>query len=306
MKIPFLSLLVSGLCLLPVGCEHSQADHTDTEDADSHDHHHDGDMATSDQSSSQTQPVVLSFAAQFGQKDARCGQTYSGVGKGGAATLELSDLRFYVHDVRLMDQAGTEVPLALTPDKKWQSQSVALLDFEDKSGACTGTTETNTELRGTVPSGRYKWQGLRFRLGVPFALNHADVAKAESPLNLSSMFWSWQSGYKFLRLEGEVTGRAGLVVHIGSTGCQKDGTGAVTSCQSPNRSEVSLTGLDPTKSKIVLDVATLLAESDLAQTKGTECMSGPGNADCAPLFSALGLPYGTSPSVTQTIFRVGP
>lgn len=306
MKIPFLSLLVSGLCLLPVGCEHSSSEHEASDDADAHEHHHDGDMATVDLSSAQTQSVVLSFAAQLGQKEARCGQKYSGLGKSGSATLELSDLRFYVHDVRLVDQQGTEVPLTLTVDNKWQNQRVALLDFEDKSGACTGTTELNTVVRGTVLAGSNKWQGLRFRLGVPFALNHADVTKAESPLNLSSMFWSWQSGYKFLRLEGEVTGSAGLVVHLGSTGCQKDGTGAVTSCQSPNRPEVSLTGFDPSSSKIVLDVATLLAESDLAQTKGTECMSGPGNADCAPLFSALGLPYGSSPSVAQKTFRVGP
>lgn len=304
MKIPLLSLLVSGLCLFPVGCEHAAEDHAESEDADSHDHHHEADMASADQSSSQ--PVIVSFAALLGQKEARCGQKYSGLGKGGSATLELSDLRFYVHDLRLVDQSGTEVPVTLTADKKWQNQSVALIDFEDKSGACTGTTETNTEVRGTVPAGSYKWQGLRFRLGVPFALNHADVAKAESPLNLSSMFWSWQSGYKFLRLEGEVTGSAGLVVHIGSTGCQKDAAGIVTSCQSPNRPEVSLMGIDPQKSKVVLDLAKLLADSDLTQSKGTECMSGPGNADCAPLFSALGLAYGTSPAVTQKIFVAGP
>lgn len=247
-------------------------------------------------------PVAIEFAARVGTRDFACGQKYTGVGQGGASTIEAADFRLYVHDVRLIDAAGIETPITLDEDKKWQHQGVALLDFEDKSGECTGTTDTNRQIRGTVAGAGRIWKGIRFKLGVPFSLNHSDVATAPSPLNLSSMFWSWQGGYKFLRLEGQNAGGLGFIVHLGSTGCMKDGSGKVTACQSPNRPEVALDGFSPTKQRIVVDLATLFSATDLS--KEVECMSGPGVADCVPLFDRLGLAYGGTPAGAQQLFRV--
>src|SRR5690606_25468578 len=84
----------------------------------------------------------------------------------------------------------------------WQHENLALLDFEDKTGACAnGTTPTNTSVRGTVPPGSYV--GLAFDVGVPAALNELDAASSEtpSPLNLTAMYWSWTTGYKYLRVD---------------------------------------------------------------------------------------------------------
>ncbi len=82
------------------------------------------------------------------------------------------------------------VVVALEQDGVWQHEDVALLDFENKAGACAnGTVELNTSVRGTVPAGT-RSSGLRFKLGVPFALNHANAATAPSPLNLTAMFWN--------------------------------------------------------------------------------------------------------------------
>ncbi|MEM7592163.1 MAG: MbnP family protein, partial [Cyanobacteria bacterium P01_A01_bin.83] len=87
-------------------------------------------------------------------------------------------------------------------DGKWQHQNVALLDFEDGTDSCdNGTPEIRTQVVGTIPEGDY--ESLQFTLGVPPQLNHDDAAIAPSPLNLTSMWWNWQGGYKFLRLDLE-------------------------------------------------------------------------------------------------------
>ena len=143
--------------------------------------------------------------------------------------------------------------------------------------------------------------GLRFTVGVPFAQNHQDQAAAPSPLNLTGMFWSWQSGYKFVRIEGKTASGSAYLLHLGSTGCAKDGSGQVTSCTSPNRATVTLSGFDPARNTIAVDLAALLAGSDLSAS--AECHSQSDKAACAPYFKALGLPFMEKPA-TQSAFRV--
>jgi uncharacterized repeat protein (TIGR04052 family) len=229
--------------------------------------------------------ITLRFAARFGENDFACGQSYEGLGTSGA-TLTPDDLRLYVHNIRLVRADGSEEPLALTQDGAWQHEDLALLDFEDKSGPCSnGTTATRSEVTGEAAEGPYT--GVRFTLGVPFELNHNDVTAAPSPLNLSGMFWSWNGGYKFLRLDTQ----EGFRIHLGSTGCQGE-VGDISSCDHPNRAEYELTGFDPTTGTIVFDFASLLGGSDLSQNAPNTaegCMSAPDDADCEPIFSRLGM-----------------
>ncbi|MEM8828307.1 MAG: MbnP family copper-binding protein [Cyanobacteria bacterium P01_G01_bin.19] len=153
------------------------------------------------QAQSNTQEVAIEFEGWVGEDRFVCGESYDRVGRA-ETTITPTDFRFYVSDVALIDEDGNPVPVELEQDGKWQHQSTALLDFEDGSNACdNGTTETNTAIVGTVPEGDY--QGLQFTLGVPQNLNHEDAAIAPSPLNLTSMWWNWQGGYKFLRAEME-------------------------------------------------------------------------------------------------------
>ncbi|MCU0527110.1 MAG: metallo-mystery pair system four-Cys motif protein [Elainella sp. Prado103] len=144
------------------------------------------------------QPVTLRFSAQVGDQPFQCGDRYP-LGHSGVVTTP-TDFRFYISDVALMNATGERVPLVLQQDGRWQHDQVALLDFENKTGACTnGTVETRDQVVGTVPTGNY--QGLEFTLGVPFSLNHADATLAASPLNLTSLWWNWRGGYKFLRID---------------------------------------------------------------------------------------------------------
>ncbi|MBM4374855.1 MAG: metallo-mystery pair system four-Cys motif protein [Deltaproteobacteria bacterium] len=239
-----------------------------------------------------TDAVTVTFAAKVNGATFACGTTYDGLGAP-ATKADLSDFRFYVHALRLVD-GDKEVPLTLDQDGVWQHEDVALLDFEDKKGACSnGTAVTNATVRGTVPAGT-KHGAIRLKLGVPFALNHDDASTAPSPLNLSALFWNWQGGHKFLRIDALPEGSMKpFNLHVGSTGCDGDpATGGVTSCASPNVAEVELGGFDAATNTIVLDYGKLVATTKLAGPDGggaPGCMSSKTDPECEPLFARLGL-----------------
>ncbi len=250
--------------------------------------------------------ITLSFAGLVGGEPAACSGTYAGVGTT-STELTLLDYRLYAHDFRLVTDDGREVPLELEEDGAWQHAGVALLDFEDGNGCDSGTEPTNTVVRGTVAEDA-TFTGVRVRLGVPFELNHADASTAPAPLNYTSMFWSWNAGYKFLRVEGRTTGMPdGWRVHLGSTGCEGDGRGNVTGCVADNIASVELSDFDPESDTIAVDLADLLSDSDLDADAGGQpgCMSTVDDPECQTVFHALGLEYQGSPATgAQRLFSV--
>ncbi|MBP8274149.1 MAG: metallo-mystery pair system four-Cys motif protein, partial [Acidobacteria bacterium] len=164
----------------------------------------------------QAVPVKIAFAAVVGDKPFACGQSYAGIGTT-KSTITVSDFRMFISGVSLIDAAGKATPVALTQDGKWQNGEVALLDFENGTATCSnGTPDVNAEITGTVPAGQYV--GLRFDMGLPFDVNHRDPTKQPSPLNLTRLFWNWNGGYKFARIDMKTTGMPqGWVLHLGST-----------------------------------------------------------------------------------------
>lgn len=248
--------------------------------------------------------VEIPFSAVVGAESFACGATYTGFGAS-STTWEPIDLRFYVHDVRLVNTQGDEIPVALDQGTGWQVEDVALLDFEDHTAGCAnGTDQVQTSVTGTAPL--YDFDGVRFKLGVPFDLNHQDAALAPSPLNLSTMFWGWQGGYKFMRLEGSTVGMpTGTMFHLGSTGCESDADGLIAACGQENVAEIALDGWDPTGDAVVFDVAALYqgVDADVNQEASAPgCMSEPTDGDCAPMFANLGLPFVEAPAGEQIAF----
>lgn len=247
-------------------------------------------------------PVTVQFEGRVGDEVFSCSDSYEGIGVG-ETEVEFADFRMYLHDIRLRRTDGELVPITLEQDGKWQYQDVVLLDFEDKSGSCrNGTEETNVAVRGTAPAGDY--DGLSFKVGVPSELNHGDASTAPSPLNLSGLFWTWNDGYKFLRIDVvPASATDGFLVHVGSVGCAKGEDGEI-SCSHPNVAEIVLEGFDPLTTKVLADVAALVSKSDVGD--GSGCMSAPTEPDCAPLFEQLGLDPadGSAHPEQQAFFRV--
>ncbi|MCW5962398.1 MAG: metallo-mystery pair system four-Cys motif protein [Bryobacterales bacterium] len=253
-----------------------------------------------------SQPVSIRFAAQVGDRPLACGAEYPGIGSTGS-TIRPRDFRFYVSNLRLVDQQGNETPVELEQDGLWQLDDVALLDFEDATAGCSnGTPQTNTTVRGAVPEGNYV--GLRFELGIPFHKNHLDVTAQPSPLNLTALYWAWNSGHKFARLDFSSTGQPrGFAIHLGSTGCTPGDTSSTipTACANLNRPAVEIAGFQVDRDVVVADLAALLrhANVDIRGERFAGCMSGPADPNCAPLFQAWGLPFGDAPAGEQSFFR---
>jgi len=252
--------------------------------------------------SAAAQNVHVRFAAMVGSKPFRCGMPYAHFGRGDA-TVTAQYFRFYVSNVKLLTSSGKRVPLALQQDGVWQRRDVALLGFEDEGTKCAdGSPLKHTEITGTAPDGRY--MGIEFTIGVPEDLDHADATIAQSPLNLSDMFWSWQDGYKFFRFDARVRGADGkdgsYIFHLGSTGCTLMNRAAT--CSSQNRPTIVLANFDPAKNVVATDLAALFANADLAALASAGgCMSGAGDA-CQPVMRDLGVTFRGDAPATQRLF----
>lgn len=237
---------------------------------------------------SEASPVSIRFQAKVGEKDFDCDQSYENFGVG-AKTIKPRDFRFYVHNIRLVDDQGEEVALDMEDRSSWQSQGVALLDFEDSRGGCEsgGDAATNSVVTGSIPQGNY--QGLRFSLGIPSSLNHADPLTLDGPFQSAGMAWNWLVGYKFARIELSTVSSSeqelptnGLF-HLGSKACSEEN--GVYTCARPNRTEVFLPDFQLENGVVIADLGALFAKSDLSSDQ--VCHSG-GEA-CAPLFEQVGV-----------------
>lgn len=254
-------------------------------------------------SSSRADALAINFEARVGDAPYSCAAD-GAVAPFGDTTIAPGGLRFFVHDVELILADGTVTAVKPIDDGFWQTDSVGLLDFEDGTARCRGGTgETNTKLVVEKPSAAVT--GIAFKIGVPFAENHADPAKASGPLTYTSMHWSWKAGYKFLRLDGKTAAGEPYGLHMGSTGCE-GGIGDVTSCARPNRVKVEFTEFDPARQTLVLDIAEMVS-ADADETGGSKigCLGEKTEPGCVPVFRQLGLDFESGrPAGRQLVFSV--
>jgi uncharacterized repeat protein (TIGR04052 family) len=236
--------------------------------------------------------LYIPFIIEFAGEDINCHAQ---------SDVWLTDLRFYVSEIHLIDKDGRKNTLALHEDEIWQHDNVALLDFEHGGSECVnGTGGVNQVLRGSVASGDYTT--LEFTLGVPFEANHLDPLLAAAPLDDAAMHWHWRGGYKFLRA-GVRTASDHFWIHLGSTGCQ--GTlQNITACNAPNRVVVRLEDFVPNRDLIVVDLAQLATPGQMNDGIPTNCSSGPAETSCIDAFRSLGLDHasGDANGVQQVFF----
>jgi uncharacterized repeat protein (TIGR04052 family) len=265
------------------------------------------------------QSLRISFAARAGTAAINCDASLTRLGLS-KSTARVKDFRFFISDIEVITEDGQSERLSLDSNE-WQNARLALLDFQDRADNCEGEAKsTHTEVSGTISS-RAAVQGLRFRVGVPPDLNHIDIAQAQGPLNTPSLYWSWQGGYKFMRLdvapEGGITRPSDpdfsatvYNFHLGSTNCSGDAElGQTVSCARDNRPYVALDKFDPQRDTIVLDFAKLVEgldlSSDVKDTPG--CMSEKADSECSEFFTKLGLDLTTGQAVegqAQSVFFV--
>lgn len=266
--------------------------------------------------------VTIDFAAVAGITPITCTSTVTDLGTTNAQGT-LADLRFYVSNVKLVKADGSTQALTLDKTDDFNatkgSDTVTLIDLEDKTGTCAGTAAMNTSIKGTVPAGDYV--GVKMTLGVPFSMNHtdatADTAITPAVINNAvhpGMAWSWAGGRKFTKIEvTNSTWTAPLfTVHLGSTGCTgtNPAAGLVDSCSRPNRVDFGFASFNPDTQKVAVDVKALLSQNNATVNAGGPpgCMSGATDPECVQTFDALSLDLTTglilNNGANQRLFKV--
>jgi hypothetical protein len=132
------------------------------------------------------QTLKLCFLGKFGTDTLKTGRKYRTAG-GDSVRFEMA--KFYVSEIALVDSTG----------KSHYLMGTHLVDMLDSASQARGYAIISVK---AIP-GTYR--GVRFSVGVPFEENHRDAALQSAPLGMESqMFWSWNSGYIFHRIEGKV------------------------------------------------------------------------------------------------------
>jgi methanobactin biosynthesis MbnP-like protein len=126
------------------------------------------------------------FYPVFGSKPLVLGDKYVNAG-GDTAAFTLA--RFYASEFIFVDTLGAS----------HASPGLDLVNFADSAAEANGYYAFHTK---SVPG---TYAGIKFSVGVPYGLNHKDAAELALPLGPNSeMFWSWNSGYIFNRVEGKL------------------------------------------------------------------------------------------------------
>lgn len=195
----------------------------------------------------------------------------------GKNAWQLSQLQLFLHDIQFKTNHGEwQKAQIISPENS--SQEVVLL-----GGYCGQKMKWQFK----VKTRNAAQNTIKFTIGVPFELNHLNPLTQPHPLNQSDMFWTWQTGYKFLRME-MASQNDEWIFHLGSTGC--DSPSPVrpprTACKNPNRASVELSGFSE-KSIIAVEIDKLLEGMDLV--KHSECQSGENNEVCKILLPRIGV-----------------
>ena len=143
------------------------------------------------------------FQNKMGNMDLMYGHTHQ---LSDGRDYSFDQVQYYISNLRLKKEDGTEYPIDGV--------------YEVVKGA--NLTEIDLE---DIPAGHY--HGIKFYVGVDSVTNHADPTLYDAGSALApqspSMHWSWNSGYIFMRLEGNVdtsaagdqTADFGYEMHLG-------------------------------------------------------------------------------------------
>ena len=168
----------------------------------------------------------LQVELRFDGRALPCGTALSLQG----APWYLEHSKFYLSEWR--DQNGKALPLV---NNKWQTSETVLVSIEQRECWQDGEMAGNHKVIFDSEVDLSEVSELQFVLGIPFAQNHQNPLAQPSPLNLSSMFWTWQSGHKFARIELKAVADS-WAFHLGSTGCDGDSAmrAPAEACEHPN------------------------------------------------------------------------
>jgi uncharacterized repeat protein (TIGR04052 family) len=219
----------------------------------------------------------LLISPSYQAKSLSCGETFNRTD----VKWQYQQLQMYLSNISLKNDEGQWHKASLIPSK-FQTAEVALV------GEVCGQ-ESHWQLSFAENDLLEEAAAIRFTLGVPFSQNHVNPLTQTSPLNIPSMFWGWQTGHKFLRLE-VLAEQDNWLFHLGSVGCKASSPlrAPKKPCLYPNRFDyqISLTSnKDKAMNVINFELSALLDQVNIGQHN--HCQSDPDSNICQQLFNNL-------------------
>lgn len=203
-----------------------------------------------------------------------------------------TQLQFFISGIQAKNYANVWQNLPLKTSA-FQSNNSVLLGERCQDATAQGNLQTKThkpnnanwQIFFTENTNLNNYTHIRFTLGLPFEVNHLNPLIQDSPLNIPSMFWSWQGGHKFLRLE-LMSASDNWLFHLGSVGCAAASPmrAPLQECLQPNRYSYEL-ALNKNNPMITFELAELL--NNLTVSEQTSCQSSPESIACQTLFENL-------------------
>lgn len=209
--------------------------------------------------------------------------------------------------------------IEVTSDQsKWQRLPLAKSAYQNASTVLLGTNCRQQKQQNSAKEyGHWsidfndeidmsKITAMRFTLGVPFELNHLNPVKQDSPLNLPSMFWVWQTGHKFLRVE--LTSESDKwLYHLGSTGCKAPSVmrAPASPCRYPNTVDFEVPIAQGNEGLLTMNINLSELLKGVEITQDTSCQSEQTNDSCQQLFKNLSLASeDTELTTKQRVFSI--
>jgi len=229
----------------------------------------------------------ITFRTSYAGVPLDCNTGVSQVGK----SWSYHQFQFYLSEVSIKTQDGSWQPWEMTTTS-YQSNDVALLGevCGENNQTTNNANNANWQVSFKTAENLAKVSAIKFTLGIPFELNHLNPLTQPSPLNDSSMFWVWQTGHKFLRLE-MASQTDNWLFHLGSTGCTAPSAvrAPKQACLYPNTATVvvPMNKMSNSNNQISFDIAKLI--QGLTIENKASCQSDVNNQACQLLFNNIGV-----------------
>ncbi|MBC8043025.1 MAG: hypothetical protein IAF08_06230 [Rhizobacter sp.] len=142
-----------------------------------------------------TSPLTLKVYPAFGAETLQLGKKYRTLA---GDSVQFTIAKLFISEIALVDSNGAATSI----------DGVGFVDFNNAAVISQGFYSLTVRAKPGL------YRGVKFSVGVPYALNHQNPATLPEPLlgSIDQMFWSWNPGFIFNRMEGKVD----------SAGVQKD------------------------------------------------------------------------------------
>ena len=235
-------------------------------------------------SSSDPATLRLDVEAMAGTSAFQAGQPFAVNG----TTGQLDIAQLYLSGITLLHEDGREISILadepVTVRAQDENQTEIQHSVSERYVLVDADAGESLTTLGEVPAGRYT--GVRFLLGVDGLDNRAAMEDfpAGHPLaaQASSMHWSWNAGYVFLRLDGllDVDGDGAVDASTGTPGDAASGQWRLHVGGTPNAQTVTLDqdfelmGGEMQDLHVQVDLARLVQGIDYAVPANRFCMTG--------------------------------